>query len=594
MKFAVAFIIVAFLLIGNAFSSVQQKEILHAIENGIDKLISGGTPPAFLFNAVKNISQIQDESEHDETICKSCQLVLNNVIAYRRSGAHKKSMMSYLKALCNVFSDYGSVACSGYVEIEIVRKTERDTVLFIIDNKRNLTPERVCSIHFQANKCQDPDADKWVIPLPPALNASKAIARETDQTTSIKVLHLTDIHYDPQYQPDSNAECDEPLCCQNGTASDPKNAAGYWGDYHVCDMPQHSVENLLAHIKEHHVKDIEYVYYTGDIISHKSWTTSKEENTKTIKYIYGRFADVFQNKTVYPILGNHEPHPTDFYSSDGVSQDHVTTQWIFNLSATEWSRWLPDDTSATILKGGYYTVLVRPGFRIVALNSNVCFTSNLWLAYEDRDPHQQLTWLVEVLHKAEQLNERVHILSHIPPGEILCHKQWSNQFRKIINRFANTISAQFNGHTHIDEFRVFYSPDKPDRVINVAFNGASFTTFVGFNPNFRIYQVNSSDAMVANFDQFIYNLTRANEKKTAPEWYKLYSFKEAYGLPDLKLDRFGDLLQKMSNSLDLMWQYYRFLVRDSDVKIKEGCDTKCLKQLLCYITAVETNESVNC
>ncbi|KAJ8949027.1 hypothetical protein NQ318_005201 [Aromia moschata] len=100
--------------------------------------------------------------------------------------------------------------------------------------------------------------------------------------------------------------------------------------------------------------------------------------------------------------------------------------------------------------------------------------------------------------------------------------------------------------------------------------------------------------MVANYDQYIYNLTKANEKKTAPEWYKLYSFKEAYGLTDLGLQRFGDLLKKMSDSQDLLWQYFRFLVRDSDVKLKEGCNKKCLEQLLCYITAVETNDSVNC
>lgn len=54
--------------------------------------------------------------------------------------------------------------------------------------------------------------------------------------------------------------------------------------------------------------------------------------------------------------------------------------------------------------------------------------------YEDKDPRHQLAWLVGELHKAEKNKERVHILSHIPPGEILCHKQWSNQFHKIVNR----------------------------------------------------------------------------------------------------------------------------------------------------------------
>lgn len=43
----------------------------------------------------------------------------------------------------------------------------QDAILYIIDNKDDLTPERVCAIYFQAQKCVDPDAKKWIIPLPP-------------------------------------------------------------------------------------------------------------------------------------------------------------------------------------------------------------------------------------------------------------------------------------------------------------------------------------------------------------------------------------------------------------------------------------------
>lgn len=109
---------------------------------------------------------------------------------------------------------------------------------------------------------------------------------------------------------------------------------------------------------------------------------------------------------------------------------------MFNVVAEEWSKWLPQSTTATLLKGGYYSVVVKPGFRIIALNSNVCYIHNLWLNYDDEDPYEQLKWLVEQLTEAELNNENVHILSHIPPGEIGCHKQWSNQFRRIVNRWG--------------------------------------------------------------------------------------------------------------------------------------------------------------
>lgn len=54
----------------------------------------------------------------------------------------------------------------------------------------------------------------------------------------------------------------------------------------------------------------------------------------------------------------------------------MSNQWIFDLIAEEWMYWLPKTTVDTIKKGGYYTVLVKPGFRIIALNSNVCYVNN--------------------------------------------------------------------------------------------------------------------------------------------------------------------------------------------------------------------------
>jgi hypothetical protein len=56
-------------------------------------------------------------------------------------------------------------------------------------------------------------------------------------------------------------------------------------------------------------------------------------------------------------------------------------------------------------------------------------------------------------------------------------------------RFANTITGQFNGHTHEDEFHVYYSQKHPRRAVGAAFNGASVTPFVDVNPSFKYYYV---------------------------------------------------------------------------------------------------------
>lgn len=64
------------------------------------------------------------------------------------------------------------------------------------------------------------------------------------------------------------------------------------------------------------------------------------------------------------------------YSPDNVTSA-LSTQWLYDFVAEEWSKWLPEDTKATIKTGGFYTVLVKKGFRIIALNSNVCYTDNM-------------------------------------------------------------------------------------------------------------------------------------------------------------------------------------------------------------------------
>lgn len=82
-----------------------------------------------------------------------------------------------------------------------------------------------------------------------------------------------------------------------------------------------------------------------------------------------------------------------------------------------------------------------------------------WLLLNSTDPATELQWFIYELQSAEFSNEKVHVIGHIPPGHSDCLKVWSRNFYKIINRYENTITSQFYGHTHYDEFEVFYDPN---------------------------------------------------------------------------------------------------------------------------------------
>lgn len=122
------------------------------------------------------------------------------------------------------------------------------------------------------------------------------------------------------------------------------------------------------------------------------------------------------------------------FSDDQVNDPEVSTKWVYELAASQWTKWLPEQAKKTILKGGYYTHLVKPGFRIIGLNSNVCYVFNWWLFYKDEDPFGQLKWLVATLEEAEKNKELVHILSHVPTGSSNCLINWSREYAKIIDR----------------------------------------------------------------------------------------------------------------------------------------------------------------
>lgn len=67
-------------------------------------------------------------------------------------------------------------------------------------------------------------------------------------------------------------------------------------------------------------------------------------------------------------------------------------------------------------------------------------------------------------------------------------------------RFANTIVGQFYGHTHIDEFYVFYNKSRIDQPINSGWNGASVMADKS-NPSYKIYSVDGENYVSEIFDE---------------------------------------------------------------------------------------------
>ena len=174
-------------------------------------------------------------------------------------------------------------------------------------------------------------------------------------------------------------------------------------------------------------------------------------------------------------------------------------------------------------RGAYYSAKIRNNLRIISLNSNYCNDENWWLLINGTDPENELTWLINQLADAEQAGDKVHIIGHIPPGKNDCLQIWSENYYRIVSRFNQTIRGQFYGHTHSDEFQLFFDHDQLNLAkstaelteltpVGVAYLAPSITTFVGANPGYRIYEVDSSTFEVVNYHNYFLDLPDANAK----------------------------------------------------------------------------------
>lgn len=109
--------------------------------------------------------------------------------------------------------------------------------------------------------------------------------------------------------------------------------------------------------------------------------------------------------------------------------------------------------------------------------------------YSRTEIAEQLQWFHNTLLAAEQAGEFVHVLTHISSGGGSCFRWWSREYRRVIERFHRIISGQFMGHSHRDEFVIFYARDQPTIPINYAWLGGATTSYGGTNPNYAVYFV---------------------------------------------------------------------------------------------------------
>lgn len=213
---------------------------------------------------------------------------------------------------------------------------------------------------------------------------------------------------------------------------------------------------------------------------------------------------------------------------------------------------------------------------------NYCTRLNPWSLYDPVDPGKQLDWLSKQLLDAETDGDHVHLIGHIPPDNKECTQAWLYNFLRIVDRFQDTILAQYYGHTHRDEFRVLLSPNFPNsrkpRPISVAYIGPSITAFTENNPGYRVYYTDPA-GYVKDHETYFFNLTEANSS-FEPNWRKGYNAFDLFNLTNLGPSGWHKFVSRMMDDDVLFQSYYKLYYRWSEVKKHENCYGECKKTIL--------------
>uniref|UniRef100_A0A915KH99 Saposin B-type domain-containing protein n=1 Tax=Romanomermis culicivorax TaxID=13658 RepID=A0A915KH99_ROMCU len=361
----------------------------------------------------------------DKVECFICKLVSVEMLHIYSKSSTKDCLSTLIIDFCELLQIEELSVCSSLVH------QFTDEVLYVA-GQLLLKPDQFCGF-ILPNTCgnaYDPMHSTWNvslpnIPKPPVQESVLPQVEKTDQKIQVfcfleltpdapklRVLQLTDIHYDPLYKPETNAICDDPLCCRkvqsnlrNGISSDKFEPAGFWGTPNAkCDLPLRTLENLLQHLQKN--ESFDYIIWTGDLPPHNIWNQSRQGQLNAYDQLVDLFAQYFPNKTIYSVVGNHESSPVDSFPPhyDNLPQN-FSISWLYNSFAKSWTKWVNQSQSSTIKR---------------------------WIYLNETDPDGVLAWLVEKLQEAETVGEKVHIIGHVPPTE--CLSQWSLNYYRIINR----------------------------------------------------------------------------------------------------------------------------------------------------------------
>ncbi|KAL9046022.1 MAG: hypothetical protein Q9214_001042 [Letrouitia sp. 1 TL-2023] len=470
--------------------------------------VTNETATALVQSAIANISAIIDADDGTSN-CTKCQSAL--AIAKQVAQVTPTSVPGMLVTLCDKYQYQSNASCQQSFGASTYGSFWTQILAFA--DPGGLDSQYICNT-LSDDSCSQPAVSPLdttdLFPKPKPENATAP----PPSGVRAKVLHLSDFHIDPRYVVGAEANCTGGLCCRPGV-----HAAGLslpqielpaplYGAY-LCDTPYFlglaALQSIGPLTGTSTADPLAFAIYTGDLVSHdgpyqlsRAYTEYAEDSVFSMfkQYITG---------PVYAVLGNHDSNPQDadapHSEPDGLGQQ---LSWNYNHVAGLWEQndWLNSSAVDNArLNYGAYSAKTGLGLRIITLNTDFWYNANRLNYYNMTNPDVSgmQAFLIEELQAAEDAGERVWILGHVPSGYdgVNTLPNPSNLFYQIVDRYSpHVIANVFFGHTHRDEFMIYYANNASSQTaadaLTTGWIGPSITPLTSLNSGFRMYEVDTA------------------------------------------------------------------------------------------------------
>ena len=206
---------------------------------------------------------VRGVSELEFYACDVCFTSIEELMFIRRVELlNDTNLVDLVVELCTALEIQKERECRGIIELYA------PTILYIIDNRQDLSAETVCKFLLNDGDCvnsHDDDILEFTVAIKDnnpreevqnEVETPEVLSTNSSSTDDMIIVHLTDIHVDMKYKTGAMAKCKKYACCRdinkNDTTVKSSHLAGYWGDYRSCDTPLNAIEDAFHHIVEQH------------------------------------------------------------------------------------------------------------------------------------------------------------------------------------------------------------------------------------------------------------------------------------------------------------------------------------------------------